>query len=764
VSSFHPAPHFWHPACIEPNGTIARGRIDANLGIGGGGSGMARAGQSSSTGGRGSRFLLLASIFLVVAGLYFAQEVLVPLALAILFSFLLGPLVKMLERRGLGRVSAVVAVVLVALGIVTALTWVTTVQVLTLLDELPKYKDEIVSKVHVFKDRFTHPGGTMDKLSSIVQDVEKATTQPASQPSTTQAAAAGEGTAPATPLEHAAENPKQAAARELAGVPPDGSPQIGTVRDNPIWVAPVEKPEPFVAKAKAALGTAIGPIGTAGLVVVFVIFMLLQREDLRDRIIRLVGKGQIHVTTTALDDAATRISRYLMAQAIVNGTYGIAIGIGLWAIGFFVGGRSFPSFVLWGLLCAILRFIPYIGPWIAAAFPMTLSLAVYHGFGVFVGVIALFVVIELLSNNFMEPLLYGASTGMSTVAILVSAVFWTWLWGAIGLVLATPLTVCLVVIGKYVPQLQFLDILLGDEPVLEPPARVYQRLLALDQKEAAELAQGYLNETGSLERVYDDVLLPALAMAEQDRHKGKIDEERETFIAQSMRDMIDELGDAARALEEQRAGEGVKEAAAATVARAKGEAPPATAATNGNGKPSGKRSVDPDKPSPVLAGERPMLPKGCTVNIVCLPARDEGDDIANQMLVQLLALRGYCAFGIPVAALASEMIEAVDKRQAHLVIVSALPPGAVSYSRYLCKRVHARYPEMLMAVGLWTLKGDLKKAKERITCAAAVQVDTTLGGMLEQIHQMVQPIIVRGEAAGAETSSETDAPTAGFTN
>jgi predicted PurR-regulated permease PerM len=731
---------------------------------------MARAGEPSSTSGRSSRFLLLASIFLVVAGLYFAQEVLVPLALAILFAFLLGPLVRMLERRKLGRVPAVSIVVLVAIGIFAALTWVTTAQILTLLDELPNYKDEIVSKVHAFQDRFTHRGGTMDKLSSTLHEIEKASTQPATQPSATQAAA-GAAASPQTPLEHAAENPKEVAARELAGVPPKGTPPIGTARDNPIWVAPVEKPEPYLNKAKVYLGPVVSPLGTAGLVIVFVIFMLLQREDLRDRMIRLVGKGQIHVTTTALDDAATRISRYLLAQAIVNGTYGIAIGIGLWAIGYFVGGKSFPSFVLWGLLCAILRFIPYVGPWIAAAFPLTLALAVYHGFGVFIGVIALFVIIELASNNLMEPMLYGASTGMSTVAILVSAVFWTWLWGAIGLVLATPLTVCLVVIGKYVPQLQFLDILLGDEPVLEPPARVYQRLLALDQEEAAELAQGYLKETGSLERVYDDLLLPAMAMSEQDRHKGKIDEEREAFINQSMRDLIDELGDAARLLEEQRAGDDVKEAAAATVALAKGEAPAATAAAsaaaNGNGKPaaagkplvqvSGAATVgaEVEQPRAALPGERPMLPRGCTVNIVCLPARDEGDDIANAMLVQLLALRGYCAFGIPVAALASEMIEAVEKRQAHLVVVSALPPGAVSYSRYLCKRLHARYPEMLMAVGLWTLKGDLKKAKERITCAAAVQVETTLGGMLDQIHQMVQPIIVRGESAG---SDETSAP------
>jgi hypothetical protein len=247
-------------------------------------------------------------------------------------------------------------------------------------------------------------------------------------------------------------------------------------------------------------------------------------------------------------------------------------------------------------------------------------------------------------------------------------------------------------------------------------------------------------------------------MAEQDRHKGKLDEEREQFINQSVRDMIDELGDAARALEEQRVTADVKDAAAANVAIAKGQVPPSPE-SGGNGKPpvqvSGAATVGADvagAPNAAVPGERPMLPKGCRINVVCLPARDEGDDIANQMLVQLLALRGYCAFGMPVAALASEMVEAVEKRQAHVVVVSALPPGAVSYSRYLCKRLHARFPEMLLAVGLWTLKADLKKAKERITCAADVQVATKLTAMLDDVHQMVQPMIVTQKA---ETAAET---------
>ena len=697
---------------------------------------------------KGSRFIVLAAICVVVAALYFAQEVLIPLALAVLFCFLLAPLVIRLQRLGLGRVPSVIVVVIAASGVVVGLGWVTTVQLINLADRLPEYRVEIVDKVRSFKGMFggDGSGGVVDNLKNIAADVQKATTQPASQPATTQAAAtAANPNPPQTDeeipgaVEQIAADPVDAVAREAADAPPAVAPPIGSVQDNPLWVA-ITEPSGPIGQLGDVLGRILSPLATAGLVLVFVVFMLIQREDLRDRVIRLAGQGRLNVTTTALDDAASRISRYMLAQAIVNGTYGVAVAIGLWAIGELVADQPFPSFVLWGLLCAVLRFIPYVGPWIAAVFPITLSLAVFHGFTPFLVTVGMFVFIEVLSNNVMEPWLYGASTGMSTVAVLASAVFWTWLWGPIGLLLATPMTVCLVVLGKYVPQLQFLDILLGDEPVLSPPERLYQRLLAMDVEEATELAHSYLKET-SLEHVYDDVLLPALAMAEQDRHRGRIDEDKESFIAQSMRDMIDELGDTARTMGERQAGADLREAAAANVAIAKGQVP-ADPVTGGNGKAKAAAPVTVNA-SP---HERALLPKGCTVNVVSLPARDDGDDIANQMLVQLLALRGYCAHAIPVAALASEMVEAVEKRKADIVVVSALPPGAVSYSRYLCKRVHARYPDIAMAVGLWTLKGDLKKAKERITCAAAVQIATTLGDMLDTVHQMAQPMIVRQDA------------------
>ena len=446
--------------------------------------------------------------------------------------------------------------------------------------------------------------------------------------------------APRDAVRQIGDDPVGAVAREIADGPPAEAPPAGTTQANPLWVVPLPSPSSPIKMLGAYLGVVAAPLGTAGLVLVFVIFSLMQREDLRDRMIRLVGHQDLNVTTTALDDAGSRISRYMTAQAIVNGSYGIAVSTGLLLIGYFVGGKSFPSFVIWGLLCAVLRFIPYIGPWIAAAFPIALSLAVYPGFQVFIWTAGMFVVIELLSNNLMEPYLYGASTGMSTIAVLVSAVFWTWLWGAVGLLLATPLTVVLVVIGKYVPQMRFLDIMLGDEPVLEPPERVYQRLLAGDQEEATDLAREYLKEM-DLERVYDEVLNPALALAEQDRHRGRLDEGRELFVRVAMRDMIEELGDEWRLRMDRTDAEAMKAAAAATVEVAKGtgvvdsgSAVPAKAgATGAGGNGTGiLSSVLPPAaaPAPDPSPDRApaaRIPKDCTVNVVILPAHDEADGI-----------------------------------------------------------------------------------------------------------------------------------------
>lgn len=705
---------------------------------------------------------------IVVAALYFAQDVLIPMTLALLFCFLLAPLVTRLERYRIGRAPAVVVVVGAATALIVLLGWIVTLQLVNLGDRLPQYQVEIVSKVERFKSRFGGGGGLSEKLGEFAQKVEEASTRPASQPATQEAAtqpveagAAAGAVAVAPPpksaVEQVVDDPLDAAAREVTGGPPEEAPPAGLTKANPLWVVALPSPASPIKTLGSYVGVIASPLGTAGLVLVFVIFSLIQREDLRDRMIRLVGHQDLNVTTTALDDAGQRISRYMLAQAIVNGSYGVTVAIGLWLIGYFAGDQPFPSFVLWGLLCAVLRFIPYIGPWFAAIFPITLALAVYPGFEVFFWTAGMFVVIELLSNNLMEPYLYGASTGMSTIAVLVSAVFWTWLWGAVGLLLATPLTVVLVVIGKYVPQMGFLDIMLGDEPVLDPPERIYQRLLAADQEEATDLAREYLKEM-DLERVYDEVLGPALSLAEQDRHKGKLDEQRERYIRQAMRDMVDELGDEWRLRLERTDADAMKVAAAATVAAAKGtgtmdagpalpvEAPnPAPAA--GNGRPA---LVDPVvAPAEGSPGRRPAVdvPKHCSVNVVILPAHDEADDISGRMLAQLLAFRGYCASPVSVTKLASEMVETVDADGAHVVVVSAMPPAAVAHSRYLCKRLHGRFPDIKMVVGLWTMKGDLTKAKDRVTCEGAVQVSSTFRDALQQIGQLAQPVILAADQA-----------------
>ena len=261
---------------------------------------------------------------------------------------------------------------------------------------------------------------------------------------------------------------------------------------SPVLPMPVEIVNGLSAQtvAQSVLGPIISPVGTAAMVVVFVVFMLIERENLRNRIIHLIGSRQLNVATQALDDAASRVSRYLLMQLIVNSAFGFVIAVGL----FFIG---VPNPLVWGILATVLRFLPYIGPWIAATIPIVLASAVFQGWTRPLLVLALFIANELIANNLIEPWLYGASTGISTMGILVSAVFWTWLWGPVGLVMATPLTVCLVVMGRYVPHMSFLHTLLSDEEVLSPDARFYQRLLAMDPEEATDIAEEYLHDARS---------------------------------------------------------------------------------------------------------------------------------------------------------------------------------------------------------------------------------------------------------------------------
>ena len=600
--------------------------------------------------------LILAGVAVVIAGLYFAQDFLIPLGLSLLLSFLLAPLCNRLERWKLGRIPSVIIVVVLGIGILAGIGWVVTGQLIDLGNKLPGYRNNIHSKV----ERWRAKAGSFSEPTQVLQESLKDLTapKPTSEPTTRDLEAAAQS--PQKPLSP----PVAKAVENLSGIP----------TAQPIQVEIKEREPTPIQFLKNYIAPYISPLATAAMVIVFVIFILLQREDLRDRLIRLVSQGQINLTTQAMNDAATRIGRYLFMQLVVNVTYGIPIGIGLWFIGV-------PNAFLWGLMATLLRFIPYIGPWIAASVPLMLSLAAFPDSQHFLMTASLYIIVELISNNVIEPWLYGASTGLSATAVVVSAVFWTWLWGPLGLLMSTPLTVCLVVLGKYVPQLQFLDILLGDEPVLEPHVKVYQRLLAMDQEEATELVEEYLKEKNLVD-VYDEVLIPALGLAEIDRHRGLLDDQRQRYIRQSMKEMVEDLG------ERYRLSDSEAEGAQQTERRN----------ANGNGHGNGDHDEQ----------------KGC---VLCLPARDEADEIVAMMLAQALEQSGCPARYIPVAALASEMLDIVEKYDAKAVCISALPPSALAHARYLCKRVRGRLKDVPVVIGLWGMKVDPKKALARLACS-----------------------------------------------
>lgn len=633
----------------------------------------------------GLKLGLMPTIIASVAILYFAQEVLIPLAVAVLLAFVLAPGVTWLERCRVGRIAAVLIAVGTTLAVLGTIGWTVERQFVEVAEKLPDYAVNIQSK---FQRLQGAAAGSFSKAAKGVEETLKSisTTQPSTAPS----AIAGVAPLAQAPNSH------------------PGEPSLPRVSpQNPLPVREYSEPSSPLQIVGHYLGRLLGPLATAGLIVVFVIFMLFSRRDLRDRMIRLVGHGRLNVTTQALDDAATRISRYLLMQSAINGIYGVCVGIGLWIIGACTVEGRFPNVLLWALLAAVLRFVPYLGPVIAAAVPVVLSLAVFNSAGVFAATLGMYVAIELVINNVLQPWLFGSSTGLSVMAILVSTVFWTWLWGPIGLLLSTPLTVIVVVLGKHVPQLRFLDVILGDAQVLEPSVRVYQRLLSLDQDEAGELLHDYRKERG-LEYVYDEVMIPALAMAEKDRHTEQVGTQRETFIRQAMRDLIEELGDAQKT-----------ENAAAAHAEVE------------------------EKPDSTASIVLPSVSKEPTVTVLCLPAHDEADEIVGLMLAQLLELKGQPAIAASQVSLASEMLELVQAHEAGAVCISALPPAALTHSRYLCKRLHTRFPKLPSLVGLWTSKADPKKSLDRLTCDGPVHLVTSVGAAIAEIHQMVQPLLLQ---------------------
>jgi predicted PurR-regulated permease PerM len=594
---------------------------------------------------KSSKLALFVAACLAVAVLYFAQEVLIPLVLAVLLSFLLAPVVRWLERKGLGRIPAVLATVVIAFAFILEIGWIVGGQLVNLAENAPQYQDEIFHKVRRLRG---HGPGLAERVGQLGKEIEQAadgTTRPA--------------TAPA-----------EAGSASHAPTPAPDRPPVGSLLD-PFYTVPLPSPRAPLKTLGEYLGLVLGPLGTAAVVVVFVVFMLLEKEDLRDRMIRLISGGRYMTTTRALDDAGQRISRYMLAQTMVNGSYGAVIMLGLWLISLTLGhGRTFPNFFLWGLLCAVLRFIPYIGPWVAAAFPVALSLAVYPGFEVFAATACMFVLVEVVSNNVMEPWLYGASTGLSTVAILVAAVFWTWLWGPIGLLLSTPLTVCFAVLGRHVPMLNFLDVLLGDQPALEPHVRFYQRLLARDPGEAEKLAREHAASRG-LEQVPDEVAIPALLLARRDREREGLSADDESYIFDTTGQIMERLGA--------------------------------------------------DAPGPTDAAPAPAGPL-----VLGLPAHHRVEELVLRMLAQFLRPDGYDVQVSTTRSLPSEVESRIESERPAAVFVAVVPPGGLAQARYLCRRLRRKFPELRIVVGYWGRTRDFDRLLVRLRAAGAGYVATSL--------------------------------------
>jgi predicted PurR-regulated permease PerM len=556
-------------------------------------------------------------IALVVGGLYWLQAVVIPVALAVLLTFLLSPVVGTLQRRGLGRVPAVLVTVVLALSVLGGIGWTLTRQLVTLADELPRYSLNINHRIADL--RGVGKGGSVERVQKTVEDV----------------------------VGEIQKTDKLAAAKP---------------------VAVVLKPPSILAH----LPTLLQALASAVVVAVLAIFMLLERRELRDRVILLIGYRRMTATTRALDEAGARISRYLLMQSIINGSFGVAVGLGLFLIGV-------PYAVVWGSLAAALRFIPYVGAFVAALLPLALSLAVFPGWLQPALVGGLFLGLELVTSMVMEPWLYGQSAGVSQVALLIAVIFWAWLWGPVGLLLATPLTVCLIVLGKHLPALGFIVVLMGDRPVIEAKARYYQRLLARDQDEATDIVEAYVSADGR-ESVYDAVLLPALYYAKQDHDRGLLTEGDAQFVGQATREILDVLAHDAPVLSE---------------------------------RDPGDLSVnDPGADTRVRIA-------GC-------PARDEVDALALEMVRHLLDPARYRIEVIGASMLTAEVIAWVDLHRPALLCIGTVAPGGLSQARHLCKRLRSQCPELKIVVGRWGLHDEKVTDRQHLLAAGADYVETTV--------------------------------------
>jgi predicted PurR-regulated permease PerM len=601
----------------------------------------------SSTSLKTSSLVVAGTLVLVVAALYLARVVLVPVALAMLLTFLLSPCDRWLRKRGLGRGLSVAVLALFTLVVVCMITWAISVQARGFAADLPSYQENIKKRV---ADLQVGKGTALDNIRSAFEQ------------------ALGEVSATAPAAEQAAK------------------PVVVTVQGGR-----------FSSEAWLLVLPLLESLVQVLFVLMLVIFMLLEREELRKRVIRLLGYGRLSMTTQALDEAGERVSQYLFAQFIVNAALGMAIGAGLFLLGV-------PYALMWGLLIVVLRFIPYIGIWIAAILPFAVSLATSATWWQPLSVLALFAVLEPVVGMVVEPLLFSQYAGTSKLAMLIAIAFWTWLWGPIGLLLATPLTACLSVLAKNVPQLQFIDVLFGDEPVMQTSVNFYKRLVAMDQDEAEAIVEEHVR-THAVEHVFDEVLLPALHYAKRDARLGLLSDHEQAFVYGATRQIVERIGHPPTFP--------VLDAAVA-------EAVSDTAA-----------------PTPPLAKFR----------ILAWPSRDEADAIALLMLEQLLDPARY-DMGIADAGQAlAEILRKVELEGPEMLCIGYIPPGGLSATRHISKLLRQRLPELTIVVGYWGLPEKAHQDRSALLEAGVTHCTATLIETRDQIAKVLHPHVKLSPAA-----------------
>jgi predicted PurR-regulated permease PerM len=566
----------------------------------------------------------------IIAALYFGREVLLPMALAVLLSFVLAPPVKLLQRLYLPRFAAVTVVVLLAFGVIFGLATLMFAQVSQLAGDLPRYQSNLAEKVQTLRGAAT-ASGTLEQASQVLQNLQKELDRPKN----------AKPTSPATP-------------------------DASTLPDRPIPVE-VRQPDPGALQTLATLiAPLIHPLATTGIIIIFVVFILLQQQDLRNRLIRMAGSHDLQRTTLAMDDAGKRLSRLFLMQLALNAAFGLIIGIGLWAIGV-------PSAPLWGLLAMVLRFVPYIGAIVAAIFPLIVATAVDSGWSMMLMTAALFLIVEPLIGHVIEPMVYGYSSGLSPVAVVVSATFWTWLWGPIGLILATPLTMCLVVLGRHVERLKFLEVLLGDRPALSPSESAYQRMLAGDPIEATEQAQSLLKDR-TLTEYYEQIFMGALRLAWADWQRGRLDQEEAQRIRNTVAELVEDLE-----------------------------------SHNDSRNIPSQDGVQPEKLKQleeiVSASPSPPPINSVEGTVLCIPGLGPLDETVAMPLAQLLRREGIAAEAKDPETLSISKLFALELKDVALICLCYLEHATPAQLHYTSRRLRRKAPGVSILVGIFNETG-----------------------------------------------------------